>query len=787
MLLDTLANLVSGLFTSKDKLAHDRFIFVTQNREQLDAAYRGDWIARKIIDVPPFDMTREWRDWKAEPAQIQQIEAEEQRLDVQRKVAKALRLARLYGGSALVLGVGDGDPMQPLPPIGRGGLKYLHAMHRWEITAGEIDRDVLSPTFGEPGYYQVGSTQQTAARLHPSRVIRLLGAPLPDELYMGNDGWADSVLQAVMDAVKQAGLAAQGVASLIHEAKLDVIRIPNLSQSLSAAGYSDTLIKRFTLANTMKSLNNTLLLDQVEEWDRKQISFAQLPEIMQQYLQIAAGAADIPATRLLGQAPAGMNATGESDVRNYYDRIAAEQRVLLTPTLRRLDDALIASALGSRPEEIHYAWAPLWQLSAAEAADVGLKKAQATQIYAVNDILPPAVVAKVVPNQLVEDGTYPGLEAAMEDYEAGKLEDPDWIPDPVEQAAALAAAKMPSGGPQPGQPVDDAAPRTLYVRRDVVNADEIRAWAEGQGIIEVLPDLHVTIASSRTAIDWMKIDGDWNSNPDGGITIPPGGVRIVEPLGGMTAVLLFTWSALTWRHGQILGAGASWDFEDYQPHISLTKAPVDLSKVTPYRGRIVLGPEIWEPRKLDDLPGQPGEDGGGPNADRPFGDARRGRGGGRGHYNPNQPRGPHGRWISTGASGKKAKALVDRATRDRTSKDWLVIGPVRNHAAVRAATGHDLRGWDRKITADAVRKILKDHGDPAAEGRRGQAAITRSDFKRVRGVVERPDTIARGALTSHRKLPAVVYTRKVGRYTFTVVEELQRGNKKAVLHTMWKR
>lgn len=605
--LDTLTNLVSGLFTNKDKLAHDRFGLVVQDRGQLDAAFRGDWIARKVIVVPPFDMTREWREWQAKKPQIEAIEAEEQRLGVQRKVNKALRLARLYGGSALILGAGDGDPAQPLPAIGKDGLRYLHVMHRYEITPGEIDRDVLSPGFGEPSFYQISSTGKGGVRLHPSRVVRFLGAELPDEQTSGFDGWGDSILQAVMDAVKQAGLASQGVASLIHEAKIDVIRIPNLSQSLSTSGYSDTLIKRFTLANTMKSLNNTLLLDTGEEWDRKQISFAQLPEIIQQYLQIAAGAADIPATRLLGQAPAGLNATGEGDIRNYYDRIAAEQRVDLGPTLRPLDDALIASALGSRPDDVHYTWAPLWQLGSVEKATIALQKAQATQIYAVNDLLAPEVLAKVVPNQLIEDSTYPGLDAAQADYEKGLLELPEYLEEAKaeeEAAAEAAAAALAKPAAAPGEPVADAAPRTLYVRRDVVNVDEIRAWAKAQGIPDLVDDLHVTIAYSRAPIDWMKIDGDWNVDAKGQVTIAPGGVRIVEPLGNMTAVLLFTSSLLTWRHEQIVRAGASWDHPDYQPHMSLTEAPIDVAKVTPYRGRIVLGPEIFEPIKEDALAGQ---------------------------------------------------------------------------------------------------------------------------------------------------------------------------------------
>lgn len=162
----------------------------------------------------------------------------------------------------------------------------------------------------------------------------------------------------------------------------------------------------------MKGLVNALVIDKEEEWDRKQLSFAQLPEIMQQYLQIAAGAADIPATRLLGQAPAGLNATGEGDIRNYYDRIAAEQRVMLGPALRRLDEALILSALGTRPPEIRCEWAPLWQLGAGEAAAMAKTKAETSSLYAASGLIPAEVLARAVRNQVVEDGTYPGIEAA---------------------------------------------------------------------------------------------------------------------------------------------------------------------------------------------------------------------------------------------------------------------------------------------------------------------------------------------------------------------------------------
>lgn len=146
----------------------------------------------------------------------------------------------------------------------------------------------------------------------------------------------------------------------------------------------------------------------------------------------------------------------------------------------------------------------------------------------------------------------------------------------------------------------DARPRSLYVRRDVLNASEIAAWAEGQGIADLMPDLHVTIAFSRTAVDWIKMGADYrDADGKGGFTIAPGGPRVVEPLGEMTAVLMFASSDLSYRNMSMREEGASWDHADYQPHMSLTRAPIDLATIKPYRGKIELGPEVFEEVRAD--------------------------------------------------------------------------------------------------------------------------------------------------------------------------------------------
>ena len=592
---DRLVNLVSSLGTAKDKSTAANYHFRELDPQQIIAAYRSDWIARKVVDIPAFDMIREGRNWQADGPLIEKLEAEEARLQLWPKLAKALKLARLYGGSALILGTNDSDTSQPLRPesIGATGLNFIHVASRWEITAGQIDRDPASPGWGEPVDYSMSSSVGGGLKLHPSRVIPFLGAEVPDISFAVS--WGDSVLQALDEAIKNAGLASGGIAQLLQEAKVDVFKIPNFMANVGDEVYRQKIIDRVSLAQQAKSITNGLLMDAEEDYQQKQISFSQLPEVLSLYLQIAAGAADIPATRLLGQSPAGMNATGEGDLRNYYDRLAAEQEVMLRPRLAKLDEVLIRSALGDRPAEVHFTFAPLWQISDKERADIFKTKADGARALIGNggtspSIVPIEALSDALCNSLIEDGSLPGLEAAMEEY--GNLASQE--DDPEEEAAALAL-------PEPeAVAANDAAPRTLYVQRKLLNGIEFIRWAKDQGFETTTPadDLHVTIAFSRVAVDWMKAGQSWSNGKNGTLLVEPGGARIVEKLGDKGAVvLLFNSSELSWRHEAIRrDAGASWDHPEYQPHVTITYAggEIDLTKVEPYRGKLLFGPEIFQ-------------------------------------------------------------------------------------------------------------------------------------------------------------------------------------------------
>lgn len=413
---DTLTNLVAHLATGKSKAGMDRFNFRTLDETELEAMYRGDWVARKAVDIPVADMLRPWRSWQAAPDQITAIEDAERRHDVKRKLAKALRWARLYGGAAIIIGDGSALPSLPFNPetIKKGGLKYLTVLPRRNLTAGEIEFDPASPLFGEPKYYQMSGTTGTIVQLHPSRVIRIMGAETPGiENEQARTGWGDSILQSVYDAIHHVALASAAGAELVHEAKIDVISVPDLGAMLSTADGTRALTNRFSNANMLKSINNMLLLDQNETYDRKQTTFAGVTDVVRLYLQIVAGATDIPATRMLGQTPSGLNASGDADTRNYYDMLGGQREDVLRPILDRLDPILWRDQTGGVPADSWYQFGPFWQPTAQEQATTAKTKAETTKIYHDMGLLPDDILAVGVANQLIEDGVYPGAEEQL--------------------------------------------------------------------------------------------------------------------------------------------------------------------------------------------------------------------------------------------------------------------------------------------------------------------------------------------------------------------------------------
>lgn len=594
---DGFANVVAGIGAAGSKTPYGSYVVGT-DAFQADAAYRTSTWYGKILSIPADDAVKEWRNWKADREQIEKIELEEMRLSCKHVIHKALMMSRHEGGALIVPGGLPGASMTPLDMgrIGVGSIEFLHVLSRDEVTCGPIERNPLSPDYGKPQYWELRTKQGTApVRLHSSRAIPINGRHVPGGEVRRQEFWGDSIWLHLADAVIASDSGHAIISALMHEAKIDVVTVPGLAENSISPEGEAAMIRRWEVAARLKSVSGIMLIDggpstenaKSEAWSQKQIRWDGLSDVMRTLLTILSGAADIPYTRLTGDQQKGLSNNDEGSMRNYYSAVNTEQVLRIEPMLRPLDQMIIRSALGVADDKIWYTWAPLHMPSQRELAETGKLEAETVEIYQRTYLVPPDALSQAVQNRMVESGQWPGLEDALEDVPE------DWEPGeaplpPVDPSASSGASSASSGGlPVTG----DAAPRSLYVRRDVLNWRDIEKWAKSHGVETTLGSaMHVTIAFSRTPIDWMALSEPWHEK----IELPPGGPRILDRFGpdGGAKVILFRSSSLEWRHREIMESGASWDHEGYQPHITYTygDAPEDMP---PYQGKIVLGPEVF--------------------------------------------------------------------------------------------------------------------------------------------------------------------------------------------------
>lgn len=598
---DGLRNAITGAGTARDARSANSYAFTPLTQYDIECAYRGSGLLRKVINIPALDMVREWREWSGLNAdEAAKVYDTEKRFGIRQKI-KAAEVLRGLGGGALILGL-PGDPALPAPV--NAPLAYLHVVSRWHLTYEQLEQDARLPSYGEPTMWTMAASGGQV-RLHPSRVIpfRADTAGLLASTQVGAHDlfWGDSTVAQVLDAVRDSDAARAAFAGLMHKARTLRLGIPRLSERLAEPDGLSKVQTRLSTLVLAESTLNAFVYDAGDDDGNggetitdSAYTFAGAKDVLNAYGEFVAAISDIPATRLLGRAPEGMNSSGESQQKDWAKKVRAMQTIDLAPCLDRLDQHLLPAALGSYPATASYEFAPLDLPSEKERTDrfkVAMEAAEKLQLIGA---VPEQALNRGVQSLLVEEGYLPELEAALaemgEDERYGAaLPDDEVETDPVAPAAEQLA---------------DATPRPLYVHRKLLNGADLAAWAKANGFETTLPaeDMHATVLYSRRAVDPMKLGETWSGEEDGGLIIKPGGPRAIEQFDGGAVVLQFASWSLQSRHREMVEAGGSHDYGEYLPHVTLTySAPegVDLTALRPYAGELRFGPEVFEPLDED--------------------------------------------------------------------------------------------------------------------------------------------------------------------------------------------
>src|SRR5208282_3995907 len=260
------------------------------------------------------------------------------------------------------------------------------------------------------------------------------------------------VLERLYDRLVAFDSSTQGAAQLMYKAYLRTLKIPKLRQIIGAGGAAyDGLLKQIQAMRLFQSNEGITLIDAEDDFQSDSYSFAGVAETILQFGQQLAGAIDTPLVRLFGQSPAGLNSTGESDMRIYYDGINQRQE---TDSRIGLDTAfrvIAASENVKLSDSFDFSFNPLWQLTDEQKSQIGQRNTQTIMEVEATGIVSEQVILKELKQQSSTTGMWTNITK----------EDIDGASDtPVPKPVAI-----------PGQPEEGGESPTSRSEDPVVRAD----------------------------------------------------------------------------------------------------------------------------------------------------------------------------------------------------------------------------------------------------------------------------------------------------------------------------
>lgn len=353
---------------------------ISRQRTILEWIHRGSWLGGMAIDLVADDMTREGVDLHGltKPEDIEKIDESATTLGVWNALNDTIKWARLYGGCIAVYMIDGQDMRTPLNPktIGPGQFRGLMVLDRWMVEPSLEDLVTeMGPSIGLPKYYRVTQSAPGMNRMviHYSRVIRLEGIRLPYWQRVMENLWGISVLERLYDRMVAFDSATAGAAQLVYKSHVRTYKVEGFKQIVAAGGAALQGIVRYVqMMSKFQGVEGVTVIDGKDDMviSSSSGSFAGIADALMQFGQQISGALQIPLVRMFGQSPAGLNSTGESDLRTYYDGIKKSQKKELkvgVTTMYRL----IALSLGiTLPDGFSVDFRSLWQLNEKEKGEL---------------------------------------------------------------------------------------------------------------------------------------------------------------------------------------------------------------------------------------------------------------------------------------------------------------------------------------------------------------------------------------------------------------------------------
>ena len=508
---------------------------------ELTALYEGNGLFAKIIDRPAEESMKHGLDIDFGSEDISEyVENRLDELNFEDQMITAEKWARLYGGAIAVLIVNDGRGLEePLEWKSVRSIEDIRVFERAIVQPDYSDLYVFNFEdslrdgwkMGDPKRYYVFSTYGYFT-VHASRCLVFRNGRMPEHVSDTNYRfWGMPEHVKIRNALQQCMVAHEDGVKLLERSVQAIYKMHNLANLLSTQDGEDQVLKRLQVIDMARGILNSIAIDNDgEDYDFKTLPLSGVKDIIDTSCSMLSAVTDIPQTVLFGDSPTGMDATGESDLENYYNMVEGIQKMNLKSAVRKVVKLiLIQGCLEGRFDNIptfKVKFAPLWSLSEKEQAEVDAAKAgvaltqmQVATGYAQAGILDPTEIRKnlaangeFVLDDAVQDDPIKvpegSLEMGQEEAMAGQPGQPQETAQEAAGAAGEAAGQTASAnGPEGPEGATDAVTEAKNKIIDFLQgkkAGEQKAAAEPEDSAESLKQQIIDLLSTQTDEDEVE-------------------------------------------------------------------------------------------------------------------------------------------------------------------------------------------------------------------------------------------------------------------------------------------
>lgn len=372
-------------------------------------------LMRAGVETLADEMTRKFPEFGGEADAARSLNDEMARLNVRAHFRTMGEYCGYFGGGLLFMDFGTAEregvaelakPIDLSPRfIQPGSLRRLVPVEPISVAPmGYNSINPLRPDYFQPDAWFVAGV----GPVHASRFLRFVKSEPPLLLRPAYNFFGIPDVQTALDYMLHFTETRESAARLLKKFSLTILKT---DVDALLYGASDSQVRKRIRHLAAERDNDGVYAISMEDEDVVQLNtpLAGVTDIVRQALELLACVWRIPVVKFLGVSPSGMNSTGESDVRSFYDHVGSQQQKIFGHPFDRLTQAMQLSLFGEIRPGLVWAWPSLWEMTEREKAEVADIQARTDAVYLDRYVLAQEEVRTVLATD--KDGRFGGIEA----------------------------------------------------------------------------------------------------------------------------------------------------------------------------------------------------------------------------------------------------------------------------------------------------------------------------------------------------------------------------------------